>query len=147
MAPQPPVPDPTNSTVQRFNSIAWHDSKLVGLRFYRAGSEEQVSVSLELLGEGDALTPAEIIFNESAYIEANVYLEAKRMCSDDISDGECYVSSAWKDTVLEPSPYDVIQGGRADFEQYLHFQITLCPPGGTVNILAREFSLQMGVSG
>jgi len=130
-----------NSTIQRFNAIRWHDSKLIGLCFYRSDGEERVKISLELLGEGGALTPAEIIFKESAYIEADVYLEAKSMCADDISDAECCDSSDWKNTVSQPGPYDVIRGNRR-LEQFLHFRISMCVPGGTINILAKDFSLE-----
>lgn len=135
-----------NSTVQRFNSVQWHDSKLVGLCFYKAEEEDRVKLSLELLGRDGSLTPAEIIFKESAYMEADVYLHAKSMCSDDISDAECYESSNWKSSVSQPGPYDVIQGGRG-LEQFLHFSIRMCVPGGTINILAKDFSLEMKTSG
>jgi len=123
-----------DSAMQRFNAIPWHDSKLVGLSFYRVGEEEQIKISLELLGESGALTPTEVTFRECAYVEAEVYLEAKRMCSDDIADAECNPSSDWKKGVSEPSPYDVIRGDRR-LEEYLHFRISLCPPGATRNCL------------
>jgi hypothetical protein len=129
-----------DATMQRFNKIPWHDSKLVGLSFYRAGEEEQVKISLELLGGGGALTPAQVTFRECAYLQAEVYLEAKRMCSDDIADAECALSSDWKKAISEPSPYDVIRGDRG-LEVYLHFRITLCPPGGMIDILAKDFVL------
>jgi hypothetical protein len=134
-----------DSIIERFDAIRWHDSKLLGLCFYRAGEEERIKVSLKLLCEGNAVTPAEVTFMECVYVEAEVYLEAKRMCSDDISGAECYASSDWKKTVSEPSPYDVIRGDR-HFEPYLHFRITMCPPGGTINILAKDFALESAVS-
>ncbi len=130
----------TNPTIQRFNEIRWHDSKLVSLCFYRTGGEERVKVSLELLGEGGSLTPAELIFKESTYIEADVYLEGKRVCSDDISSADCYVSSEWTKSLSERNPYD-------SFEGYLHFQLYLIPPGGTINVLARDFSLELKAPG
>lgn len=129
-----------DSAVQRFNAMPWHDSKLVGFSFYRAGEEEQVKISLELSDESGALTPAEITFRECAYVEAKVYLEAKRMCSDDIADAECNRSSDWKKDVSNPGPYDVIRGDR-HLEGYLHFRISLCPPGGIIDILAKDFVL------
>ncbi|MGC2420999.1 MAG: hypothetical protein WA405_05045 [Candidatus Acidiferrales bacterium] len=130
-----------DSVVQRFNAIRWHDSKLLGLSFYSTDSEEQVKISLQLLGREGVLTPTEMVFKESAYIEMDVYLWAKSMCADDISDAECYASSDWKKAVSEPSPYDVIRGGR-QFERYLHFRISMCPPGGTINILAKDFAVR-----
>lgn len=39
-----------DSTAQRFNSISWHDSKLTGLCFYKAGEEERLKLSLKPLG-------------------------------------------------------------------------------------------------
>src|SRR5580698_5330820 len=109
-----------NSTIQRFNAIRWHDSKLIGLSFYKAQEEDRVKISLQLLGSDGSLTPAEVIFKESAYIEADVYLQAKSMCSDDISDAECLESSDWKNRVSQPGPYDVILGNRG-LDQFLHF--------------------------
>jgi hypothetical protein len=123
-----------NSTIQRFNAIQWHDSKLLGLAFYRAGSEEHVKISLELLGEGGALIPTDIVLVGSTYIALEVYLGAKRVCSDDISGAACYASSEWMRTLSERNPYD-------SFEGYLHFKISLIPPGGTINILAKDFIL------
>jgi hypothetical protein len=134
-----------DSIVQRFNAIRWHDSKLRGLAFYRADSEERVRLSLEIIREGGVLSPTEMVFKECAYVEATVYLEAKYMCADDIWDAECSASSDWKKAVSEPSLGDVIRGGR-QFERYLHFRITMCPPGGTINILARDFAVESAVS-
>lgn len=131
-----------NAIIQRFNSISWHDSKLVGVAFYKAQGEERVKLSLELLGEDGSLTPAEVIFTDCAYCQADFYLEAKAMCADDISNAKCYELSDWKSTVSTPSPSDPIRGGRG-FEQHLHFSVGMCPPGGTINILAKDFSLQV----
>jgi hypothetical protein len=130
-----------DTTIKRFNAIRWHDSKLVGLCIYRAEGDERIRISLELLSADGALTPAEVTFGRCAYFDADVYLHAKSMCSDDISSAECCESSDWKSTVSRPSPYDVIQGGRR-LEQFLHFRISMCVPGGTINILARDFSLE-----
>lgn len=124
-----------DSVIERFNNIRWHDSKLLGLSFYRTDSEEQVRISLQLLGQGSDLNPIDIIFRGSTYIEMDVDLEGKRVCSDDISDGECYASSAWIESLSAKNPHDSFQG-------YLHFQIYLIPPGGTINLLAKDFTLE-----
>jgi hypothetical protein len=129
------------TTIERFNNLRLHDSKLVGLCFYKVEGEDRIKLSLELLEKDGSLNPAEMIFKECAYFEADVYLEAKSMCADDISGVECYESSDWKTSVSEPSPFDVILGGRG-FEEHLHFSVSMCPPGGTINILARDFSLE-----
>jgi hypothetical protein len=122
-----------NSTIQRFNAIRWHDSKLLGLCFYRAGSEELVKISLQLLEEGITLRSVDLIFKESTYVKLEVDLEGKSQCSDDISDAECLAESEWLQTLSERNPYD-------SFEGYLHFRISLIPPGGAVHILAKDFS-------
>jgi hypothetical protein len=122
----------TNSTIQRFNAIRWHDSKLLGLCFFRAGSQELVKISLQLLEEGGALRPVDLVFEESTYVKLEVDLEGKRECSDDISDAECSAESEWLRTLSERNPYD-------SFEGYLHFSISLIPPGGEINILAKDF--------
>ncbi len=129
----------TNSTIQRFNSVRWHDSKLLGLCFYREGSEELVKISLQLLGEESALTPVDLIFKESTYVKLEVDLEGKSQCSDDISDAECSAESEFLRTLSERNPYDSFKG-------YLHFRISLIPPGGAINILAKDFSLEPPIS-
>ncbi len=128
------------TTAEKFNSLRLHDSKLVGLSFYKVEGEERVKLSLELLRNDGSLTPAEMIFKECAYFAADVYLEAKSMCADDISGAKCYESSDWKSSVSQPGPFDVIQGNRR-FEQHLHFSVSLIPPGGTINILAKDFEM------
>lgn len=130
-----------NATVQRFNSLFLHDSKLVGMSLFKVEEEDRVKLSLELLGEDSSLTPAEIIFKECVYFQIDFNLAAKLMCANDISNAKCYESSDWKSMVSEPSPFDPIQGGRG-FEQHLHFSVSMCPPSGTINILARDFSLE-----
>jgi hypothetical protein len=124
----------TNSTIQRFNAIQWHDSKLLGLAFYRAGSEEQLKISLQLLGPGGNLIPTDLMLIESTYIALEVDLEGKRVCSDDIAGAVCYASSEWIRALSERNPHD-------SFEGYLHFKINLIPPGGNINILAKDFIL------
>ena len=132
--------------IQRFNRIEWHDSKLRGVSLFTVGSEEQVKISLELLGEGSAYSPVEITFRDCAYFEAEVYSHAKLQCSDDINGAACYASSQWKTSVSEPGPFDPILGGRG-LEDYLHFEIYLCVPGGIINILAKDFSLETSSGG
>jgi len=87
-----------------------------------------------------AVGSAEIVFEECAYMAADVYLAAKSLCADAISGAKCYETSSWKAAVSEPSPYDPIQGDRG-FERFLHFSIGMIAPGGTIELLARDFKL------
>ena len=134
-----------NSIVERFEQIRWHDSKLLGLSLYRAGGEEQIKLLLELAGEDGRTFPADITFLCCSYLAASVYLDAKRLCADDIADAECKSSSDWKNSVSKPGPHDPILGGR-HLEGHLHFRISMCPPSGDIDILAKDFALTSGVS-
>jgi hypothetical protein len=124
-----------DQTLQRFNAIRWHDSKLLGLSVLRAGTEDDVKLSLLLLGEGGSLSPAELVFRGSTYIKLEVDLEGKRACADDISDAQCLASSDWLQALSQQNPHDNFQG-------YLHFEIELIPPGGAIHILAKGFALE-----
>jgi hypothetical protein len=129
-----------SSPLERFNALQWHDSKLVGVAFFDSpDGDDQMKLSLEML-DGGGLSSAEIILLGCVYFRCDVNLAAKSMCSDDISFASCYESSEWKDAVSLSSPADPIQGGRG-FEGHFHFRVELCPPGGMVDILAKDFVL------
>jgi hypothetical protein len=123
-----------DSVVQRFNAIKWHDAKLLSLGFHRTGSEEQISLSVQFPGERGVPRSAEVVFRESTCVKIAVDLEAKRLCADDISDAECRASSDWTMALSNQNPSD-------SFEDYLHFDIELIPPGGIISILAKDFDL------
>jgi hypothetical protein len=76
-------------------------------------------------------------FHGACYISSDIYLVAKRVCADDISGASCYKISNWKTQVAKAFPFD-------EFTKYLHFEISLIPPGGKINILAERYSLEIG---
>ncbi len=137
-----------NSIIERFNRLPWHDSGLLGLSIYRTGGDlraHEVRMSV-LMWEKEwdpqnRLVPRDIVFKDCAYLAADVFLLCKEMCSDAISHALCYETSDWKETVSQPSPMDPHQGGRG-LEPFLHFSIDLCPPSGTIDILAMDFTLK-----
>lgn len=128
-----------DSTMQRFNAISWHDSKLLGLCFYRKDLHEVVKMSLQLPDERGALKPVDMIFHGSTYTALEVDLEGKSQCSDDISEANCAAESDWLRTLSAKNPHD-------SFEGFLHFKIGLIPPGGVINILAKDFVLAPAAS-
>ena len=128
-----PSESPT-STVTRFNAIQWHDSKLLGLSFRRVNSEDETAISAELQTDRNALEPARIVLLGCTYIELVVDLDGKRACADDISSAACYMDSDWTRNLKQQNPHD-------NFDGYLHFRITLIPPGGIINLLARDFEV------
>ena len=81
------------------------------------------------------------MFRDCAYLAADAFLLAKEMCSDDIDNALCYETSDWKETVSQPSPGDLDPEGRG-LEPFLHFSIDLCPPSGTIDILAMDFTVE-----
>lgn len=124
----------SETTASRFNAIRWHDSKLLALWFLRDGREEQVRISLQLLGKEGIHSPVELVFRHATFLGLEVDLDGKRVCSDDISGARCQGSSEWTRRLSAGSPHD-------HFDGYLHFEIILIPPGGTINILARDFTV------
>jgi hypothetical protein len=124
----------TGSTIERFNAVRWHDSKLLGLSLCRVERADHVKIFLGLLEEGGLLTPTELVFEDPTYIALQVDLEGKRLCADDISSAKCHASSEWIRRLSEQNPLD-------NFGGYLHFEIDLIPPGGTIDILAKDFVL------
>jgi hypothetical protein len=123
----------SSAIVDRFNRILWHDSKLLGLSFFRSDGDERVKVSLQLVSEGGVLTPSELVFEGSTYIQLSIDLTGKRLCADDIAGAMCY-GPRWTERLSLEHPHD-------NFEGYLHFRIGLIAPGGTVDVLAKGFAL------
>jgi hypothetical protein len=124
-----------SDVAQRFGSLPWHDSKLLGLSIHRSESEDRVAIRVSLRQP----TPSngklvDVVFLETTYFEGTVDLEGKRVCADDISTASCRTSSPWLASLAKSNPHD-------SFEGYLHFEIYLVPPGGLINILARDFAL------
>ena len=124
------------SVVERFNAIRWHDSKFLAIRIYRSAEGEEVRIETKLWNERRELVPTTVAFKEPTYVKAEIDLEGKRFCSDDIADGECKESSDWIKELIAQNPYD-------SFEGYLHFGIWLISPGGTIDILAKDFVLEV----
>ena len=125
-----------DAIVQRFNAMRWHDTKLLGLSFYRTiEDEEEVKISLSFLGNNGWQAPSDLIFRESTLIDMQLDLEGKSVCSDSIASAFCSVSSDWIKTLSEQNPHD-------NFEGYLHFKISMIPPGGVINILGKDFTFR-----
>ncbi len=126
-----------DTVAQRFDALRWHDAKLMNLSFYRneADDEEEVSITLVFSGTGGWQKPSKLTFKESTLIDMQIDLEGKRVCSDSIASAFCSSSSDWIRTITEQNPHD-------SFEGFLHFKITLIPPGGTLSILAKDFILE-----
>lgn len=128
---KPASPD---QITQRFEVLPWHDAKLMSLSFCRreANDEDEVVATLVFQRDGGWQRPSKLTFKESTLIDMQVDLEGKRVCSDSIASASCSLTSDWIRSLSDQNPHD-------SFEGFLHFRISLIPPGGSVNILAKDF--------
>jgi len=67
---------------------------------------------------------------------------SKSVCSDDIFEASCEENSEWKHQISREQGGD---DGHPSFslKEMLHFKIHLCTPGGDIDILARDFRLDI----
>jgi hypothetical protein len=131
-----------------FNKYDFHDSKLISFKLIRKelGNgfiSEDICFTLKLLErmqEGRTqLTNAKLILKDCRIIKMDIDLVGKRLCADDIANAKCEINSDLKSS---------LQSGYLKYEEgalndYLHFNITLIPPGGTIDILAKKFELEL----
>ena len=125
-----------DDVVRRFNSLPWHDAKLLGLSIDRnePGADDKVSINVQFFHNGQWLPTSTLTFVGCTLLAIQIDLDGKRACSDAISNAKCYKSSDWTETLSRENPYD-------NFRGWLHFSITLIPPGGELNVLAIDFTL------
>lgn len=127
------------NTIERFNSLVWHDSKLHSLRILRSNDVDEVLLDLEFRGmQGQELTPMTAILEDAVFFFSDIDLQGKRECSDDISSARCAANTdlmtKLRNERLKYSP-DALAG-------YFHFSLYLIPPGGTLDIIASDFRLE-----
>jgi hypothetical protein len=83
---------------------------------------------------------AELVFKNCRLIKFDMDLVGKRYCGDDILAAECKIDSDFKKKMqMELFKYE-----KHELNSYLHFKITLIPPGGELDILAEDFEMIMG---
>src|SRR5262245_15891369 len=93
----------SNDLCDRFNKLEWHDSKLRSFAVVRDDDDrDNVLFNLELRGISEQeLTPATLTLEDATYLRADVDLEGKSECSDDISSAVCEIESALKKELLK----------------------------------------------
>jgi hypothetical protein len=127
------------NTLESFNRLKWHDSKLRSLRILRNDDLDEVRLDVELRGVSEQeFTPITVVFEDAVFFFSNIDLQGKRECSDDISSGTCEATSdlmtKLRNEQLKYSP-NALTG-------YFHFSIYLIHPGGNVEIIAAGFRLE-----
>jgi hypothetical protein len=129
-----------NKLCERFNKLEWHDSKLRSFGVVRDDDDgDNVVLNLELRGISEQeLTPATVTLEDATYLRADVDLEGKAECSDDISTAVCEGESALKKELLESQ----LKHSPTALDGYYLFDIYLVPPGGRIQVFARSFKLE-----
>ena len=126
----------------RFNQMHWHDSKLVGFQLMpKSGERYDVHVDLQLLTNAQpgqySWKAARLEFQDCRIMELGVDLLGIRFTGGDIATAFCEGGAALKEE-LESRFFDLPQGNDP-YEGILHFQMRLIPPGGEINVFARNF--------
>lgn len=134
--------DAVQGICTKFNDIHWHDSQLVGLQIGPAGAEQyDISFDLRLLTNSqpghDELTAARLEIQDCRIIELSVDTLGIRLTGGDIATAFCEAGPGLV-SKLENRAFDLPQG-EAPFKDIIHFTIRLIPPGGEINVFARNF--------
>lgn len=128
---------------RRFNELHWHDSKLVGIHISRSGEDrtDELYFQIELLTNPQPgnyqWESAKLKFMECTIIKLDLDLDGKYECSDDIWEAYCTKESSLKDQIKR----EQLKNEENPLAEYLHFRISLIPPGGEINLFARDFEL------
>jgi hypothetical protein len=119
---------------ERFESIWWHDSSLIGMDILKTDLGNDVKAELMLLQKGNKSVPVTVVFVDVQLVKMEVWLSWWQEVKH-IFHGECEgQSSEWIDELKNKHNY-------FDFGGYTHFVIVLCPPGGEIHVLARDFRI------
>ena len=136
--------EPSQDVCTRFNQMQWHDSKLVGFQLAPKSDERyDVHVDLQLLTNAQpgqyTWKDARLEFHDCRIMELSVDTLGIRFTGGDISSAICEGGTALKEK-LESRFFDLPQGDDP-YEGILHFRILLIPPGGEIDVFARDFAV------
>jgi hypothetical protein len=118
----------------RFEAIPWHDSVLSSLQVgaNAVKSDQRVVIELDLLlvagREQWTWQRTRITFASVLEIKVDLDLVAKDQCGNSIFGVECDV-------------VDTASGGPSDGRPH-RYSIVLCPPSGSIVLVARSFKLE-----
>lgn len=140
--------DAVQEICTKFNDIHWHDSQLVGLQIGPAGAEKyDTSFDLRLLTNSQPgqyeRTAARLELQDCRIVELAVDTLGIRLTGGDIAMAFCEAGPALV-SELENRGFDLPQG-ESPFKDIVRFTIRLIPPGGEINVFARNFSLQADI--
>lgn len=127
---------------ERFSAINLHDCRVTGIRARRrpGATLDDVELGLELLtgAQADQWIAATMTFSDCAYASIAIDFWGKRACGDSIDDARCERDTQHVDSLLA---HDPIRAQMQPASELFIFSIVLCPPGGEIAVVARDFSL------
>jgi hypothetical protein len=134
------ISTPSDELCERFNGLEWHDSKLRSFAVVRHDEDrDNVVLNLELRGISEReLTPATLTLEDATYLRADVDLDGKSECSDDISRAVCEIESDLKKELLNSQ----FKYSPTALDGYYLFDIYLIPPGGRIQVFAKNFKVE-----
>lgn len=132
----------------RFNSIGWHDSRVVGLHLIPRIEYEvhDFYVDVRLLkgdpSANDGYLAAKLLFRDCRIVQLDLDLLGMQLCGGDISTAFCESDAASREQAERGrlQKFDLPQEEDA-LNAFFYFKILLIPPGGEINIYARDFEL------
>ena len=134
--------------VDRFNSMPWHDAKLLGISVQVDDSTYEHAVVLRCRmaatsSLGDTVLRRVVILACRA-MQARLDLLGKSCASNDISGASCNRETPrWREVVTDVRKrFDLYQEAEDAFDSLYLFEIELIPPGGDLVFLAGDFSIE-----
>ena len=123
---------------ERFEALQWHDSKLRSFSVVRGADNDDIVLHLELRGLSEPeLTVATLTLKPATYLKAEVDLDGKYQCSDHIMSAGCDAESELKNELVSSR----FKYTPTALDGYYLFDICLIPPGGRIQVFAKDFTL------
>jgi hypothetical protein len=140
----------------RFNKHNFHDSKLMLFQSIRQKEEEiiteNVNFEIEILKKNSSgiseYKKAKLIFKDCRIIKMDLDLIGKRYCSDCVMNAVCSIDSQLNSNIennyFRRGPVSLGNDNLKNvLDGYLYFNIKLIPPGGEIDVFAKNFELIM----
>jgi hypothetical protein len=118
--------------IDRFERLWWHDSPLLTVEIH------QDRVRLRILMNQPEGSPklVDVTIHECLAVKGEFDFKGKRACRDSILEATCEAATPW------------ITAFRDDHREWsdvgdpLHFTVVLVPPGGTLEVLGKDFTVE-----
>ena len=126
-------------TISEFAKLPWHDAKLLEVRVFRdkITDQDNLSCAIDFETVRNSWRRAIVLFRNCTLVKMDIDLDGKKVCADSISRATCEINSPLKKSLEE----EQLKSERNPLLDYYHFYIGLVPPGGGLNIFAKDFDV------